>query len=296
MNLDRLRTFIRVAETGSLSAASDVLRIAQPALSRQVRLLEAEVGQTLFIRSRLGMQLTQAGEELLSRVSGLVRQLEQSFDDARTYAGRPGGKVRLGVVPTVAVVLAETFVRRVRDELPDVRLSLVEGHTGHILDWLHKREVDLGLFYGAGADLHVEVESVLNDELLLVGPRGHPAFASETTLARIAAWPLILPSPPHGLRLVVDRAFERAGFTADVVVEATGFITMLQMVAAGIGLTAQPHSVVARFADPARFSAAPFEPRLGREVVLGRPHGVSPSRAVAAIGRILAEEAARRLT
>lgn len=295
MNLDRLRTFIRVAETGSLSAASDVLRIAQPALSRQVRLLEDEVGQSLFIRSRHGMQLTSAGEELLSRVSGLVRLLEQSFDDARAYSGRPAGKVRLGVVPTVAVIVAEALVRRVRDELPDVHLSLVEGHTGHILDWLHKREIDLGLFYGGGADLHVEVERLVNDELLLVGPRDHPAFSSETSLERVANWPLILPSPPHGLRLVVDRAFERVGRTASVVVEASGFITMLQMVAGGIGLTVQPRSVVAQFADPARFSAAPFQPRLGREVVLGRSHGANPSRAVKAIALILAEEAVRCL-
>lgn len=295
MDLDRLRTFIRVAETGSLSAASDVLRIAQPALSRQIRLLEGEVGQRLFIRSRQGMEPTAAGRELLARVSGLVRQLEQSFEDVRAFSERPRGTVTIGIVPTVASLIAAPLARRVAAELPEVRLKLVEGYTGHILDWMHHREVDVALIYGPAADLHVEVESVKRDELLFVGPSDHPALAGPASTADLSRWPLILPSAPHGLRLIVDRAVEKLGGGVTVPVEATSFVTILQLVEAGIGLTVLPRSVVARFAAGAGFAARPFAPRLDREVVLARPHGTSPSRAVTALGPILKEEAAKAL-
>ena len=77
MDLQRLKTFLKIAELGSLSKASDRLRIAQPALSRQVRLLEDEIGARLFTRHRRGMQLTEAGEVLMQRASGLLRQLDQ---------------------------------------------------------------------------------------------------------------------------------------------------------------------------------------------------------------------------
>jgi DNA-binding transcriptional LysR family regulator len=82
VDLKQLKTVIMVAETGSLSKASDRLRLAQPALSRQIKMLEAEIGKNLFIRSDRGMQLTEEGKELVARVSGLVMI-------------RPHGEVRL---------------------------------------------------------------------------------------------------------------------------------------------------------------------------------------------------------
>ncbi len=94
MNLQQLKTFVLIGELGSLSKVSDRIRIAQPALSRQMRLLQEEVGVPLLARHRLGLRLTEAGEEMLRRVSGVIRQLDQAFEDVRTLSGaasRPGG-------------------------------------------------------------------------------------------------------------------------------------------------------------------------------------------------------------
>lgn len=89
MDLKQLRSFLMVAECGSLSAASDRLRLAQPALSRQIRLLEAEIGFALFTRSTRGMVPTVRGAALFARVSGLVRQIDDSIDDIRPDAPQP---------------------------------------------------------------------------------------------------------------------------------------------------------------------------------------------------------------
>jgi LysR family nitrogen assimilation transcriptional regulator len=121
MDLRQLRTFRSVAELGSLSKASDRLRVAQPALSRQIKLLEHELRVELFTRNGRGMVLTSAGQLLLDRTTGLVRQIEQVRDDLQSAGGRPSGRVVLGLVPTVSCVLSARFGRRVIETLPDLK-------------------------------------------------------------------------------------------------------------------------------------------------------------------------------
>src|SRR6267142_2910421 len=91
MDLKQLRTFRAVAELGSLSKAADRLRAAQPALSRQIKLLEHELRVELFVRNGRGMLLTEAGRLLLARTSGIVRQIDQIRDDIQSAKGPPSG-------------------------------------------------------------------------------------------------------------------------------------------------------------------------------------------------------------
>lgn len=295
MELHRLKTFVTVAEIGSLSGASDVLRIAQPALSRQIRLLEEEVGQKLFIRSHAGMRLTPAGGELLARVSGLLRQLAQSLDEVRSFAQDPAGEVTIAMVPTVCAVVAEALVRRVARELPQVRLRLIEGYTSHILDWLHQREVDMAVIYGPAIDLHLRARNVAADELVLIAAAGQGPAPDPVAMTDLVGKPLILPGSQHGLRLVIDKAAERAGVRLTTAVEASAFATSLQLVAAGLGWTVQPRSIVAHFAADGRFEIRPFAPRLSRQVVLAEPPGQPATRAIERVTAILSEETERML-
>src|SRR5437879_12655816 len=106
MDFRQLRTFACVAELGSLSKASDTLRVAQPALSRQIKLLEHELRVELFTRNGRGMVLTDAGRLLLARPSGIVRQIDQIRDDIQPAKGPPSGPAALGLVHTLSRVLA----------------------------------------------------------------------------------------------------------------------------------------------------------------------------------------------
>ena len=143
MDLKQLRTFRAVAELGSLSKAADRLRAAQPALSRHIKLLEHELRVELFVRNGRGMLLTSAGRMLLDRTTGLIRQIEQVSEDLKSANGNPSGRVILGLVPTVSAVLSGRFARRVLDEFPDVSLRIVESYGGHLVEWLHRGEMDL---------------------------------------------------------------------------------------------------------------------------------------------------------
>lgn len=168
MNLNQLRTFIMVAECGSLSSASDRLRLAQPALSRQIKLLEYEIGFDLFTRSTRGMVLTERGACLLERISDLVKQLDNSIDDVRSMDNEPAGRVVLGCIPSATYMIAGRIAIRVAQELPQVSLRILEGYAGHQIDWLQRGEVDLALLYGPASDLHLRVTDVIFEELVLV--------------------------------------------------------------------------------------------------------------------------------
>ncbi|WP_172331504.1 LysR family transcriptional regulator [Mangrovicoccus sp. HB161399] len=291
MDLKRLQTFLRVAETGSLSAASDRLRIAQPALSRQIRMLEDEVGQTLFARSREGMALTPAGELLQARVSGLLRQLEQGVEDVRSMEDAPQGKVAVGLVPSAAAVMGADFAMAVGRAHPGIRLNLQQGYTSHLLDWVHRGEIDMALVYRGAEQL--PAEQLVREELLLVGPQGHPALDGPAEMARLEGLPMVLPSAENGLRLIVDMAAERAGIRFDVLAEASAFQLLLELVAEGMGLSILPRTAIQGMAG--RFAATGFAPPLHRDIQLVLSRSARQGRAVQAVVPLLRDATLKAL-
>ena len=125
MDIRQLRTFATLAETGSLGKTADRLRVAQPALSRQIRLLEEDIGLPLFNRHSRGMQITEAGKELLVRVSGLIRQLDQALKEVRELKTAVSGAVAIGLIPSVSSILGGRLGQRVATELPLTETSKV---------------------------------------------------------------------------------------------------------------------------------------------------------------------------
>ncbi|MHB1217830.1 MAG: LysR family transcriptional regulator [Alphaproteobacteria bacterium] len=294
MELRQLRTFRSVAELGSLSKAADSLRIAQPALSRQIKLLEHELRTPLFVRNGRGMALTDAGKMLLGRIGGLVRQLEQVRDDVASLSGAPSGQVALGVVPTVSTVLASRLAQAVLRDRPGISLRIVESFGGHLLDWLHRGELDLAMIYGRGPDLHLRTETLARDELMVVGARGSGlAKRKGVPIEWLARQPLILPSPPHGLRTLIDTAAAKRKLSLNVLLETDSFRVQMDVVESGHGYTVLPPSAIFRELRQGRLEAAPITaPRLTRELVLAFPTGRAPSLATEAIAGLIRAEVA----
>ena len=292
MDLRQLRTFRAVAELGSLSKASDRLRVAQPALSRQIKLLEHELRVELFTRNGRGMVLTHAGQLLLDRTTGLVRQIEQVRDDLQSVGGTPAGRVVLGLVPTVSCVLSARFARRIIAALPDVSLLIVESYGGHLVEWLHRGEMDLAVIYGPSTDLHLNVETLGRDDVVAIGPRGCGLKKrGEVDIAWLASQALVLPSHSHGLRALIERAAARKKVELKVLMEADSFRVLTSIVEEGIGYTLLPPSAVrAEVADGRLEMAAIAKPAITRELILARPADRQPSVATTAISQLIRAE------
>ncbi len=127
MNLKQLEYFVQVAELGSFSKAAVVLDIAQPALSRQVRSLETELHQQLFLRTGRGVTLTDAGKRLFDHSVAVLQLMAHAREDLGTSRDEPVGRVTIGLPPSMGRQLTLPLIDRFRKELPAARLAIVEG-------------------------------------------------------------------------------------------------------------------------------------------------------------------------
>lgn len=294
MDIKQLKTFICVAETGSLSAASDRLRLAQPALSRHIKLLEHEIGVQLFERHVKGMTLTEPGGEFLGRVSGLIRQLEQSVEDIRSTDEEVKGNVAIGLMPSVNTVFAVRLVERVRHELPEVTLRVVEGYSGHLIEWLQRGDLDISFLYGPAADLHLRCKEMLSEDIGLVSPPGSlPELGPQIRIADMAHLPLVLPSRPHGIRILVDKAVSKAGVSLNIALRGDAFWVLKSLVMEGSYHAFIPLSAVTEEVKTGALEARTFvSPSIRRQLVMAMPPDRSNTRATDAVINILSSEIA----
>lgn len=292
MDLKKLHNFMRIAESGSLSRTADRIRVAQPVLSRQMHLLEAEVGVPLFTRHRRGMHLTEAGQELQRRLSGPLRQIEQALQDVCTLSTEATGHIAFGMPPTVSYLLAGRLARRVAEQAPNVSLRIVEGYSGHLVDWLQRGEVDLAIVYGPASDLHMKVEDLVREQLMLVGPPNSKLMPTQPlNIVEMSKLPLVLPSQSHGLRVIVENAARRVRARFNIRFEADSFLVLKELVESGLGYTVLPLSAFNREAAAGRLRYAPLQkPPLVRRLVLGTHDDDGQSRATRIVRRLVRAE------
>lgn len=147
MDVRQLRFFVAIVEEGTISAAAQRLRIAQPALSKHVHGLEEELGVQLLSRSAQGVRPTEAGQRLHEHAEFILRYLGQTIEEVRGYAKEPHGVVAVGLPTSVAVVLSVPLVAAMRQQLPHVLLRIAEGMSGDILEWLKAGRLDFAMLF-----------------------------------------------------------------------------------------------------------------------------------------------------
>lgn len=241
INLKQLKTFLHVAELGKLSLASDVLGTAQPALSRQISMLEHELGVRLFDRHGRGMSTTGAGERLRERASFLIRYLEETQADVQSFAKEVRGRVVVGMPATLAEVVAAELIENFMAMHPETSLRIVTGLSGHIHDWLQRGEVDVAVLYSQQADDSLVVEKLFNEELHLVFKPGFlPGKTRSISFAEICRLPLVLPAQRHGLRTLIEAHATSKGLSLDVQVETDSFRVLTNLASRGNYATILP--------------------------------------------------------
>src|SRR5690349_38592 len=147
MDIKQLRALVTVAETGNVTRASTLLNIVQPAVSRQLKLLEEELGVVLFDRSRHGMDLTEAGRTLVEYARRVLNELERARAEIAPARGSIGGIVTVGLLPSTCDLLSSALVRAVAARYPGIRIRISTGYAGHLQRWLETGEIDTALLY-----------------------------------------------------------------------------------------------------------------------------------------------------
>lgn len=282
MDIRQIRAFLAIADTGSVTQAAERLHIVQPAVSRQLKLLEDDVGAPLFERDRRGMQLTEAGHILLERAQRALRELDAARLEIRPTPGLISGIVNLGILPSSCELITGPLVGALKEQYPHMRVSLSVGYTDHLLRWLESGEIDAALLYDPAPSPALEVTLLVEESLSLVGLAALGLNDDEpVTVQALGRSPLVLPSAPHRLRSLVEHACAVAGVQVNVAAETNALGVQKTLVAQGYGLSVMPRVAVQGEIERGLFSAARIDgPEFLRRIVLARPTTRRSSTAV----------------
>ena len=259
MEIRRLSYFVRVAEDGSLTKSALLLRIAQPALSRQMRLLEEELGVKLFNRTARGMQLTEEGEQLRGAVAGPLRELELALENARGAAKRQDSTVVIGISQGLAHVLSTPLTLHLDAVFPGSKLCVVEGPTGALADWMARGAVDLALLEEVSRDNRLVDRPLIALPLWLIGaPDSGLEAGRPLAFVKLAALPLIVPSHHLGIKGAIDDAVARTRTALNIRLHADSSQLVCDLVASGMGYGILPKAYVQAELDSGRLCGCPI--------------------------------------
>ncbi len=273
MDLKQLEYFVRVAELGSFTRASIALDVAQPALSRQVRLLEVELRQNLLTRNGRGAVPTEAGKLLLAHGRGILHQVERAREELGRVRGALAGRVAVGLPSSLARVLTVPLTKAFRQQMPDATISIGEGLSVAMQESLVNGRLDIAVLYNAHSSADIEISPLLEEDLLLVQARPSNLRPEPTpgpiSLKAVSQLPLVIPSRPNAIRMQVESEMANIGCRLTIALEIDGVSAILDLVADGAGCAVLSRNAVANSVRPAAFSVRPIiEPALRTKVSL----------------------------
>lgn len=273
MELRQLKYFLIVTESGALSKASSIIGVAQPALSRQIRQLEEELGVQLFYRHGRGVRVTEEGAQFYAAIVPVLRELDQVKSDLVAAAKVPAGDIVFGMPPSMSAAIGAEIVSDFFAHYPQVKLHLVDGLSGFINEWLASGRVDMAVINNARKAPYMRMDPLLEVDLLLFGRRKDiDAIArdAETFPTRaLVGLPLLLVGRNHGLRRELDSAMQRLGLELDIKAEVDALAPLKKLVRDGHGLTVLPHGVITSEIGNTEFSYRKLvEPNLTQRFML----------------------------
>lgn len=271
MELKELRYFVHVAELGSFAKAADVLDVAQPTLSRQVRALEVELGASLFHRTGRGVMLTPEGARFLDQARGVLHAAEAAVQVLHGGNRRLTGKVVCGLTPSIGRIMIPELVRRFRERLPGASLSVVNLLSVSLHDYLRAGRLDFAIMHRPLPSRELSITSLRTEDLHLVGARSHDRRPS-VPLRELEGLALAMPSPLHLVRRQLETEAARAGMALNIVLEVDVLESLFEVVAGGVGHTVSTKYPLLSPATPRNLMAQRIvSPSLSTEICLVTP-------------------------
>ncbi len=260
-----------MATTGSFSAAARELGCTQPAVSQQMKALEASVGTPLLVRTGREMRMTQAGDALVRHAAGILAGLTAAEEEVAAIAGLRAGRVRLVSFPSGSSTLVPTALAALRDAHPGTRVSLEEAEPPRSVEMLREGDCDVALAFryegAAGAEEwdDLVVRPLLTDRLVGLLPERHPlAHAESLAIGELAEEPWIAGCPRCRGQLV--EVCETAGFTPRIDFATDDYPAVAGLVGAGLGVAILPQLAIDSV-RPRGVRTVALEPAVRREIV-----------------------------
>lgn len=266
MNLHHLRLFASIVDNGGFTKAATALNLSQPAISKSLKELEAELNLSLIDRSGRTMRLTDAGKTLHARARELFGVEQVAERELRELRGLKRGVLRIGASTTIATYMLPPVLGRFHLRHPRVRIQVSSANTRAVLRLLLESKVDVALVEGPVSHARVDVIPWRDDELVVIShPDHHLASATRVTVDAIAREQFLVREPGSGTRDVSEQALARRGIRLTNTMRVGGTEAMKQAVAAGLGL-----AIVSRAAAADQLALGRLAVLDVRDLVIGR--------------------------
>jgi LysR family transcriptional regulator, nitrogen assimilation regulatory protein len=286
MDLKQLRALQAVAETGSVTRAADILHIVQPAISRQLRLLEEELGATLFDRERHGMVLTPAGRQFLGHVRRALDALDRGKAELRPSRREISGSVVVGLLPSTADEFVTSLMDRLRGNYPHIHVRSSIAYGVDLEAAMEKGDIDVALLYlKPGVSPRFPCTPLLEEALYLVGPPDAGLdLNTPVPLSFLNEVPLVLPSSSRGVRRLVESECAAENISLNVASETDSISLQKAMVMKGHGLSVLAGFSIAHEVARGDLSACPIAAvSMKRTLYVCQAFGRMPSPAAATV-------------
>jgi DNA-binding transcriptional LysR family regulator len=278
--LRHVRAFLAVVHQGTFTRAASALGVSQPALTVQIRQLEATLGTRLFDRNNRRVSLTAAGRDLVTPFERLILDFDAVASRARDLASHRRGVVTVAALPSIAASLLPRAIAVLATTHKGIVVRVRDLTAGAIVDMVKAGDADIGLGSVMKPDVHLDIRPLFTDRLCAYVPADHPlARRRQVAFQEVTRWPLVLTGRDSSVRQLIERTAERRRLPTQVAHEATYMTTAIGMVAAGLGIGILPESALATDGPAGPRTVAIHSPILRRELVILSHKGRSPSPA-----------------
>lgn len=289
--LRQLRVFVAVAQQGSFSQAGQLIGLSQSAVSHSIKELEGEMGIRLLDRTTREVLLTEAGEQLSSRLERLLEELNTTLLDVRSYGQQRSGTVRVAASQTIAAHLMPQCLAASTEHFPDIKVMLRDRPQQWVLQSIRNAEVDFGIVVGPLPEEDFETEAILDEPFLLLCRKDDPLAAQQAIhWQMLNQRQLVLQDYASGSRVLIDEALRVQQVQAEIVQEIGHPATLYPMVEAGIGISILP-ALALPLPEGRPLLVRRMVPEINRTIVLVRRKNRSLTPAAEAIWQEVRQQA-----
>jgi len=291
MDLRQLRYFVGVVTAGSFNKAAEQLHVAQPALSRQIKALEDDLGVQLLFRTSHGVHVTDAGRRLRELADYLLRSAENVRTEVQSVANEPSGKVVVGLPPSLSTLVTPRLIEAAQQRFPRISIHVIEGLSVFLVDWIELGRIDIAVLTDPRQDHSIERRDLGYEDMVLVGTPDKIDTLRKSVTVRDMDRPDVVIS--NGFLRVMQPWYEAAGAKQRFAMELDSIPIIKSMVERGIYVTIVPYAMVHREVVSGLLRALPFDnPRIQRHLVLANSSRRPVTQSMVAIGELIAAEIA----
>lgn len=261
MKTSRYEVFLKIVETKSLTRTAAYFGCTQSAVSQLVKALETELGVSLLVRSKNGVRLTAEGEYLLPSMRQIVAGERNVFERSLELQNLNAGLIRIGIFTSLSCQWLPPYLKRFREEYPNIGFELLQGDVTQISDWLRNGTVDVGFMTDPESD-EFYFRELLADRMNIVLPPEHPLAGGPVSLEQLRDETFVLLE--SGYSQITEKMFKSAGMLPKQQYTVKDDYTVMSMVESGLGVSLLPELMLQR--TPYKMYTCPTEPAFHRHL------------------------------